>query len=100
MYRWKYRRRKPWRRISRKTRKRSMRQAGAERGRKVRRLCLLLLAGEILWLTRNGEVFLASCREISGVVSEERRPSDWFGFGADLREGKIYIFRREEQVVK
>ncbi len=110
MKKWKDRRKKPWRRRLRRKRVRNVRR-GRERtdaGRTVRRLFLALLLGELLWMGREEGIFLISRWEVSGEKpfpgpgepGEEGGRSSWLGFGADLREGKLYIFRREEQVVK
>ena len=101
---YKTRQKKPWRRIpGRKKRGRTV---------PVRRLCLALLLGELLWLGRERGDGLAARWEASGVEKlpaeaaggreEDGKPgwpARWLGFGVDLREGKIHFFRREEQVV-
>lgn len=106
--RWKDRRRKPWRKISRWRRCRETFPPGRisrswrrERERKIRRLCLLLLLMETLWLGNQRGAFLGGRYEITGVrrMSGEERPAGWFGIGADLERGIFYIFRQKDILI-
>lgn len=109
--RWKDRRKKPWRKGNRlRLAYGSQDRAAAGRGRftnrAVRRVCLLLLAAELAWGAWQQGIPLIWKREVSwvrevpGDAGEGAAGRRWFGFGADWKDGSLYFFHGEEEVVK
>ncbi len=95
-------RKKKWRRLKRKRIDRERKTGNSSGDRRIRRICLVLLLAEAFWYSGQNKVFpvVERWEKIVPADPEAKGMEALYGIGADMEEGRIYLFRRVREVVK